>query len=366
MAGVAVMLLALSSMREYFEPEKNNRGVVRLDWLEPQIACARTVTYCTCKEKAYRSLVLLNSTYEGHDDDDQLMCKLDEERDGFECACPGTALCRVNVQEHCNSRYRLLSDIQPDETAECEPDKRRCERLSLQQTCSEFAEIFIDGQHRGCVGGVPVVSDIDYAYLLNNGRPNRIENLLHDYANLRLVERTSTNDMFMCVIYSNWFIGEQKYPHDDGTHSTRRYKSRVSAGFPLYFVLKDDPSDGYSGEGTSILHTNHKMSAAESDGFCFGPVLVDGSATRIELYGLNSSLGVNVQSYNATTKTIENSVTWHFSDHVLGAELYSDGRTDGDEAVVIDLLPSCTCDTAQAVYGQVYEHQSLALTETNS
>jgi len=207
--------------------------------------------------------------------------------------------------------------------------------------CSGGVQIFVDGDAAGCIKSIPANTDVDEAYGYADFQANNIENLEYDYINLRFVNTLVDGELHFCTIYGNWQIGQQVNPNDPTL--SRQEKATITAAFPLGIEIRDDPGDDYAGDGTTQVDTDHEHYAYKSDGFCLGPLLGDGSSIKAQYYDLNNMLGVNVQTYNSATGAIENLVTWNFADNRPASDLQPDGRSNGDEAVLVEFKPSCVC-----------------------
>jgi len=308
--------------------------------VDPRESCVRNATHCTCGEKAYRPLVEA-SEYPG-------FCTLDPvERDGFVCGCPGNTLCEIKEYACASGSYKKLRAIGTfDEQGrvQCESATstgETCRKSTAVKTCSEFSNVFVDGALVGCVSNIPVVSDVDDAFGLVDGRVNKIDALELDMINIRVIETLSSKNIHMCVVYGNWDTGSKLYPNDNAL--SRKAKARVTATSPLAIELPVDPSEEIVGDGTTELLITSEQTVAQSEGFCIGPFLNDGSGFRAEFYELNSSLGVNVQTFEHSTSRIESLTQWKFAEHNAVSTLYADGRTNGDDRVTLDVVPTCEC-----------------------
>jgi len=307
--------------------------------ISPTESCLRNSTHCTCDEKSYRPLIEAEKPG---------FCRLDPvERDGFVCGCPGTTLCEISEYPCSDSQYKRLratGEFGTDGLVECEVSMSandKCRKSVPVETCSKYSNIFIDGTLAGCVSNLQVISDIDDAYGLVNGRVSKLEGLELDMINLRVIETASSKNVHLCVIYGNWQEGEQQFPND--MDMSRKEKVRLTASSPLHIELRDDPTDQYLGDGTNQVLIFQEHRPSQSDGFCVGPFLNDGSGLRSEFFDLSNLLGVNVQTFDRATHRIENLAQWKFADHHALSELNADGRTNGDDSVTIDVQPTCAC-----------------------
>eukprot|EP00182_Erythrolobus_australicus_P002321 CAMPEP_0185829182 /NCGR_PEP_ID=MMETSP1353-20130828/97_1 /TAXON_ID=1077150 /ORGANISM="Erythrolobus australicus, Strain CCMP3124" /LENGTH=340 /DNA_ID=CAMNT_0028526943 /DNA_START=81 /DNA_END=1103 /DNA_ORIENTATION=- len=300
----------------------------------PEPSCIMNSTHCSCLEKSYRSLIASPERFG--------RCILDEERIGASCSCPGTSICERSVEPCGTKKLRATGPMAEDGTVPCEalPDAQ-CERASNPKHCTGAVNVFIDGVAKGCIKTIPVLSDVDDAYGYASYRANNIENVEYDYINLRFIETRANEDLHFCVIYGNWRIGEIVNPNDPTL--SRKEKSEVTAKFPMFFEIKDDPSDSYFGDGTSTVRTSHAHYAHKSDGYCLGPLLGDGSGVRARFYDLDNILGVNVQTFNENTFSVTNLAKWDFADHRSATELRTTGQADGDESVIVDFQAACEC-----------------------
>mmetsp|Transcript_14763 Transcript_14763/g.31654 ORF Transcript_14763/g.31654 Transcript_14763/m.31654 type:complete len:341 (-) Transcript_14763:282-1304(-) len=308
----------------------------------PEPTCIKNATHCSCVEKSYRSLI--PSAFESG------RCTLDVERTGAVCSCPGSSLCERDVEPCGSNKLRAVGAFDVDGTVDCEElEGGDCERASEPQHCSAAVNVFVDGKLGGCVSTIPVMSDVDDAYGYSSWRANNIENVEYDMINLRFIETRANNELHFCVIYGNWRVGELEKPYEE--EASRLEKAEITAAFPLYFEIKDDPSDVYEGEGTTKVNTAHAHYATKSDGYCLGPLLGDGSGVRAKFYDLNNILGVNVQTFNPATFGTSNLFKWDFADYRNGDDLKPDGRSDGDESVVVDFQPTCECAADDEITG---------------
>uniref|UniRef100_A0A7S1TJJ3 Uncharacterized protein n=1 Tax=Erythrolobus australicus TaxID=1077150 RepID=A0A7S1TJJ3_9RHOD len=302
--------------------------------VDPDGSCVNNATHCTCIASNYRTLIEVAGS-------SPKMCSLNpDEFEGHKCACPGNALCE-REEFSCN-KLKAVGEFGANGQVRCdEVIDGRCIKAFNPDVCSSFVNVFVDGTLAGCVANVPVTTNVDDAYGYGSARANNIENVEYDRINLRLVETTANEDVHLCVIYGNWQVGELVNPYDPTL--SRKEKSRITADFPLHLEIKDDPNDFYAGDGTTELLTSHQHYAYKSDGFCIGPLLSDGGGFRAEFYDLDNMLGINVQTYNNQTGSIENLARWSFADHRSAGELREDGRANGDESVVVDFQPTCQC-----------------------
>uniref|UniRef100_A0A7S1XH58 Uncharacterized protein n=1 Tax=Erythrolobus australicus TaxID=1077150 RepID=A0A7S1XH58_9RHOD len=302
--------------------------------VDSESSCVNNATHCTCVVNNYRTLIEVAGS-------SPKMCTLNpEEFEGHKCSCPGNALCE-REEFSCN-KLKAIGEFGANGQVRCEEIvDAQCLKAVNPDICSTHVNVFVDGTLAGCVTNVPVATNVDDAYGYASARANNIENVEYDRVNLRLIETTANEDVHLCVIYGNWQIGELVNP-DDPTLS-RKEKSKITADFPLHYEIKDDPSDTYNGDGTTQLLTSHQHYAYKSDGFCIGPLLSDGGGFRAEFYDLDNMLGLNVQTYDSQTGSIENLARWSFADHRPAGELREDGRANGDESVVVDFKPTCQC-----------------------
>mmetsp|Transcript_14569 Transcript_14569/g.38969 ORF Transcript_14569/g.38969 Transcript_14569/m.38969 type:complete len:556 (-) Transcript_14569:171-1838(-) len=310
-------------------------------------SCLKNATHCTCDQKSYRPLIELAMPG---------MCKLDPtERDGYVCGCPGATLCEI-LEYPCSEstyvRLRATGVFNAAGQVTCERAMRSdelCRKTVPITTCSSFSNIFIDGEYSGCAKNVQVSSDVDDAYGLRNGsRVTRLEGLELDMINIRVVETTRNDEVHLCVIYGNWLEGEELF--STSTAASRKASVRMTTISPLYVELRDtnssSGSEQYIDEGMKQLLVSSEYSPAQSEGFCVGPFLNDGSGLRAEFFNLANELGINVQTSERSTNNIQNLAQWKFVDHFATQQLSFDGRADGDESVTVDIQPTCACGTA--------------------
>mmetsp|Transcript_12604 Transcript_12604/g.27486 ORF Transcript_12604/g.27486 Transcript_12604/m.27486 type:complete len:336 (+) Transcript_12604:124-1131(+) len=314
--------------------------VLNQNSLRPEIAkvaasesCVNNATHCTCVEgKTYRPLVEIEGT-------SPKMCRLNDEVEGNKCGCPGTALCEKEVFS-CSKLQATGEFNELGQVACTEIIDGTCEKASKPEQCSQNVNVFVNGDKAGCVRNVPVESNVDDAYGYGDWKAQNVENVQFDRVNLRLIETTANSEIHLCVIYGNWKLGEASYSTDS---DTREVKSKITADFPLNFEIQDDPNDQYGGDGTTEISTFHRYIATKSDGYCIGPLVGDGSGFRAEFYDMDFMAGLNVQTYNEVTSGIENLASWSFNDHIPAVALRPDGRANGDESVVVDFKPTCSC-----------------------
>mmetsp|Transcript_11419 Transcript_11419/g.24624 ORF Transcript_11419/g.24624 Transcript_11419/m.24624 type:complete len:336 (+) Transcript_11419:168-1175(+) len=296
-------------------------------------SCVNNATHCTCVEGAlYRPLIEIEGS-------SPKMCRLNPEIEGNKCACPGTALCEKETFS-CSKLQATGEFNEFGQVACTEIIDATCEKANKPEPCSSNVNVFVNGAKAGCVRNVPVASNVDDAYGYGDAKAQNVENVQFDRINLRLIETTTNNEIHMCVIYGNWKLGEASHASDG---DVREVRSKVTAGFPLNFEIQDDPGDVYGGDGTNEITTFHRYWATKSDGYCIGPLVGDGSGFRAEFYDLDFMEGLNVQTYNEATTGIDNLASWSFADHVPAVALRPDGRTNGDESVVVDFQPTCSC-----------------------
>mmetsp|Transcript_11070 Transcript_11070/g.23746 ORF Transcript_11070/g.23746 Transcript_11070/m.23746 type:complete len:337 (-) Transcript_11070:667-1677(-) len=301
--------------------------------IDDAASCVNNATHCTCVERNYRRLVLIEGSM-------PKMCMMDPtEIEGNKCACPGTALCEKE-EFSCNKMQAEGEFDENGHVACTEIFDSKCQKALKPETCSSFINVFVNGAKAGCVRNIPVTSNVDDAYGYGDSKAQNVENVQFDYINLRLIETTANNDVHMCMIYGNWKEGVDLYSSDG---DVREVRTKITADFPMSFEIQDDPGDQYSGDGTNEIGTFHRYWATKSDGFCIGPLLGDGSGFRAEFSDLDFMAGLNVQTYNSDTLGIENLASWKLSDHFPATALRADGRANGDEGVIVDFKPTCSC-----------------------
>mmetsp|Transcript_1645 Transcript_1645/g.3494 ORF Transcript_1645/g.3494 Transcript_1645/m.3494 type:complete len:337 (-) Transcript_1645:14-1024(-) len=302
--------------------------------VDPKESCVNNATHCTCIDSTYRRLIPIEGSY-------PKKCTIDPvEIESNKCACPGTSLCEREIFP-C-SKTQAVGEVDTSGEVVCtEIQDASCKKVMKPEPCSHHVNVFVNGEKAGCVNNVPVSSNVDEAYGYGDAKAQNIENVEYDRINLRLIETTMNNELHLCVIYGNWKVGEVELPNDP--ELSRKEKSKITADFPLFIEIKDDPNDFYSGDGTTEILTQHAHYAHKSDGYCLGPLLGDGSGIRAEFYDLDNIFGLNVQTYSKDTLSIENLAKWSFADYLPASALQADGRSDGDESVVVDFKPTCSC-----------------------
>mmetsp|Transcript_17387 Transcript_17387/g.37750 ORF Transcript_17387/g.37750 Transcript_17387/m.37750 type:complete len:338 (+) Transcript_17387:71-1084(+) len=301
--------------------------------VNPEDSCVSNATHCTCLQHTHKKLMKVPNT-------NPQMCVLDPvEYESHKCSCPGNALCE-RLEFSCEKLETFGDFNELGQVACTEVTDATCFGVDHPEPCSENVNVFVDGTLAGCVRNIPVASNVDDAYGYGDAKAQNVENVEFDRINIRLIETTVNNDLHMCMIYGNWKVGEASHTSDG---DIREVRSKISAGFPLNFEIKDDPSDQYFNDGTPEIGTFHRYWATKSDGFCLGPLLGDGSGFRAEFYDLKFLHGLNVQTYNEATGGIDNLAAWTFADHQPATDLLPDGRADGDESVVVEFRPTCSC-----------------------
>jgi len=324
-----------------FEGNLRRTFALRAESLDPiGPTCFRNTTHCTCRGNTYHQMSVAHNTSETQ----SKLCSVGKyEREEMECGCPGDSLCEVRAFE-CNKVRRIetqqMQQTHADALVECAVERSTCFKAFAPQTCSSHSKIWIDGVFAGCVEHVPVRSDVDDAYMYADGHSNMLNGSFLDYVNVRMVETTANEEVHLCVILGNWQAGLETHSAD---LNMRKAKSRVTATFPVGLEIMDDFSDQVVGDGSRDLILSHAFPATESDGFCAGPLLNDGSGFRAVFYDLSRILGVNVQSYT-TAQTVQSAFQWTFRNN-REPNLLRNGYANGDDSVTIDVRPSCDCET---------------------
>eukprot|EP00183_Erythrolobus_madagascarensis_P004873 CAMPEP_0185856690 /NCGR_PEP_ID=MMETSP1354-20130828/29128_1 /TAXON_ID=708628 /ORGANISM="Erythrolobus madagascarensis, Strain CCMP3276" /LENGTH=337 /DNA_ID=CAMNT_0028558951 /DNA_START=58 /DNA_END=1071 /DNA_ORIENTATION=- len=330
-AAVVAAWLCVASAKS--ELEHSVQRPIAIAQVDPQASCVSNETHCTCLPTQHRRLVKIPDT-------NPQMCYLDPmEFESHKCACPGNALCEK--LEFACEKLEAFGEFNAEGHVPCtEVRDPTCYGAGNPEPCSAHVNVFVDGVLKGCVDNIPVDSNVDDAYGYGDYKAQNIENVELDYINLRFIETTQNSELHFCVIYGNWKLGEVLHPN--GAFD-RHEKAKITADFPLHIEIKDDASDFYAGDGTNEVLTEHTHYASKSDGYCLGPLLGDGSGVRAEFYDLNNIFGLNVQTYDSDTTSIVNLANWAFADHRPATDLQADGHSNGDESVIVEFRPTCTC-----------------------
>mmetsp|Transcript_3106 Transcript_3106/g.8649 ORF Transcript_3106/g.8649 Transcript_3106/m.8649 type:complete len:577 (-) Transcript_3106:188-1918(-) len=314
------------------QPLSSTRAI---DAVDASSQCVKNATHCSCSEKPWTPLIQLDFSPN--------TCKLGAEKDGLSCSCPGTSLCEREETSPCSKLLRI-GDIDDQGRVECQyRNNQTCSKALNSRPCSGHVSVFINGQSSGCAASAPVTSDVNDMYGLRDGSATVANETLLDYINIRAIQSTFDEELHVCVIYGNAAQGMAQFGSSQA--HLRKEKAKLTAAFDINIELRDDTTDAYHGDGSREVFMSHSHFAYKTDGFCVGPLLGDGSGLRATFYDLNNTLGVNVQSYDFVSGVLTSRVLWTFADHVTSADLFSDGRANGDDSVTVDLLPSCACVT---------------------
>eukprot|EP00183_Erythrolobus_madagascarensis_P005554 CAMPEP_0185843960 /NCGR_PEP_ID=MMETSP1354-20130828/302_1 /TAXON_ID=708628 /ORGANISM="Erythrolobus madagascarensis, Strain CCMP3276" /LENGTH=424 /DNA_ID=CAMNT_0028543555 /DNA_START=42 /DNA_END=1317 /DNA_ORIENTATION=+ len=248
---------------------------------------------------------------------------------GCVCAMGGPDTCEIEA----GTRWVLTGngdecESEPSLTAIC-PEEEVCPNPVLS--------LYIDDVPHGCVEPIQTTQTIVDYYGYNDAKAENLNDLEYEYLNLRFVQSSADNQLYYCAIYGDWARGEELYPVDNDVG--RAEKSEVTAGFPLEFVVEDDPrgqfGDSYSGDGTTTVMTEHQHLSNKTDGYCIGPLgsMEVGDSFKARYYDLENTRGVAVGSY-----------LWKFVDNRAPGELsLTTGLTNGDDSVTVEFKTTCEC-----------------------